>query len=271
MPCSFWRGASRAEVQEAFMPVWASSGGVTRVRIAAAAVLSLGALSGACGGAGTGDPPAPRAGSKAGAPSPTLVVRRAGRLPAPVQLPAATTLPGGRTLLLGGLNAAGASSDRVVMIGSSGAARTAGTLSAPVHDAAAATLGGHAYLFGGGDATPRASILRVGSSGHAAINGRPAVGASGQCAATIGNRTYVVGGYDGSAPLRSIVAFSPGRAARVVATLPRPLRYASVAAIGRFLVIAGGTSGTTAQRAVLRFDPATHRVTRIGSLPRPLT
>jgi N-acetylneuraminic acid mutarotase len=81
----------------------------------------------------------------------------------------------------------------------------------------------------------------------------------------------VVGGYTGSAGLRSIVAFRPGAGARVVAQLPRPLRYAAVAAIGGRLVIAGGTSGVEPQQAVLAFDPATRRVTTLGRLPYPLT
>ena len=42
------------------------------------------------------------------------------------------------------------------------------------------------------------------------------------------------------------------------------------AAAGR-LIIAGGTSGDAALRAIYAFDPATGRVTRIGSLPHPLT
>jgi hypothetical protein len=53
--------------------------------------------------------------------------------------------------------------------------------------------------------------------------------------------------------------------------LPRPLRYASVAAVRGHVLIAGGTSGVTAQRAILSFDPATGRVRGIGELPYPVT
>jgi hypothetical protein len=53
--------------------------------------------------------------------------------------------------------------------------------------------------------------------------------------------------------------------------MPRPLRYAAVSAVGNAVLIAGGTSGTTARREVLRFDPHTGRVTRIARLPAPLT
>jgi hypothetical protein len=44
-----------------------------------------------------------------------------------------------------------------------------------------------------------------------------------------------------------------------------------VAAVGRTILIAGGTSGTAAERAVLRFDPQTGAVRRIAMLPKPLT
>jgi YncE-like protein/Kelch motif protein len=236
-------------------------------------VLLLSALLAACGGAGNGGMPASRSARPADPRTspPKLGVRRIGRLPAPLQLPAATSLPGGQTLVLGGLSASDTSSDGIALVASSGSARAVGRLPSPVHDAAAASVGGQAYLFGGGDAAPSSAILRVGKDGGTAGAGRLPAGASDLAAATIGNRTYVVGGYTGTAPLRSIVAFTPGRPARVVASLGRPLRYASVAAVGNTLLIAGGTSGTAAQRAILRFDPRTGRVTRIGSLERPLT
>jgi N-acetylneuraminic acid mutarotase len=44
-----------------------------------------------------------------------------------------------------------------------------------------------------------------------------------------------------------------------------------VAAVGGRLMIAGGTSGVTPQRAILAFDPATRRVTTVGRLPAALT
>jgi N-acetylneuraminic acid mutarotase len=81
----------------------------------------------------------------------------------------------------------------------------------------------------------------------------------------------VVGGYTGTAPLRSVLAFTPGRAVREVARLPRVLRYAAVAAVGDAVYVAGGTSGVRARREVLRFDPRTRTVRRVARLPVPLT
>ena len=80
-----------------------------------------------------------------------------------------------------------------------------------------------------------------------------------------------MGGYTGTVPLRSILAYTPGRGVRVAAEMPRPLRYAAVAAVGGHLLIAGGTSGTTARSEILSFDPASGRVRRIGRLPSPVT
>jgi N-acetylneuraminic acid mutarotase len=81
----------------------------------------------------------------------------------------------------------------------------------------------------------------------------------------------VVGGYTVSAPLRTIVAFRPGAATRVVGMLPRPLRYAAVAAVDGRVLVAGGTSGTTAERAILSFDPQSGVVREIGLLRQATT
>jgi hypothetical protein len=180
-------------------------------------------------------------------------------------------MPGGRVLAIGGLDAADTSTDNIVLVEQSGAARTVGRLPAPLHDSAAASIGGRAYLFGGGDVASRAGILRISESGHPSSAGRLPIGASDVAAAANGSTAYVVGGYTGTAPLRSILAFSPRRPVRLVATLPRPLRYAAVATVGQVVLIAGGTSGTAAQRAVLRFDPRSGRLTQLAKLARPLT
>jgi N-acetylneuraminic acid mutarotase len=82
---------------------------------------------------------------------------------------------------------------------------------------------------------------------------------------------YVVGGYTGQSPLRTILAWRPGEAARVVGMLPKPLRYAAVASTGGKIVIAGGTSGEAASRDVYRFDPSTGTLTTLGLLPSPIT
>jgi hypothetical protein len=90
-------------------------------------------------------------------------------------------------------------------------------------------------------------------------------------AATIGDTAYVVGGFTATTPLRSVLAFRPGHPARVVAALPHPLRYAAVAAVGRRILVAGGTNGVRGRREVLSVDPARHRVRVVARLPAALS
>jgi DNA-binding beta-propeller fold protein YncE len=89
--------------------------------------------------------------------------------------------------------------------------------------------------------------------------------------AYLGGTFYAVGGYTGTTALATIVAWRPGGRARVVARLPKPLRYAAIAPVGHALVIAGGTSGVAASRDIYSFDPGRARVRKLGLLPRPLT
>lgn len=190
-------------------------------------------------------------------------------LPAAVQLPAVASTAGG-ALAVGGLDAGDSSVASVVLIDGSGA-REVAQLPLALHDAAAAQIDGQTYLFGGGEpGGTSGSIFRVGASGVQGA-GRLPVGASDIAATTIAHTAYIVGGYTVSDPLRTIVAFTPGTGARIVGTLPRPLRYAAVAAVDGHVLIAGGTSGITAQRAILSFDPATRTTRQIGELPYPVT
>ena len=247
---------------------------VTSVIRMGTATLLVATLMASCGGSGGADQTQsdPQT-SRRASPRTTgdVELRRIGRLPEPAQLPSVAMLANNRALALGGLGSTDTSTDGIVSIGPSGAARAVGRLPAPLHDSAAASIAGRAYLFGGGDAAPSDRILRVAANGQATSVGRLPVAASDVAAATVGSTAYVVGGYTGTTALRSVLAFSPGRPVRQVATLPVPLRYAAVSAVGRSLLIAGGTSGSTAQRAILRYRPGATGVTRIGRLPQPLT
>ena len=151
---------------------------------------------------------------------------------------------------------------------------TIGRLPSVRHDTAAAVLGGNVYVFGGGNgASQLDDIVRVDpSSGHTTLVAHLPAASSDSTAAAIGGTAYVVGGYTGTRWLDTIVAYRPGRTPRVVAHLPKTLRYAAVTAVGKTLVIAGGSlENGTASDSVLAFTPATHRVTRIGTLPAPTT
>jgi N-acetylneuraminic acid mutarotase len=199
----------------------------------------------------------------------SLAARPAGVLPAPVQAPAAAPLPGGRILLMGGLDSSFVSAAGVEMVDGR-RARTVGQLPVAAHDAAAAPAPGGAYFFGGGEPSKDA-ILKVSASGRTTVAGKLPVAASDVAAAELHGRYYVVGGYTGTQALSTIVEWRPGSKARVVAHTPVALRYAAVAAAGDTIVIAGGSVDVSATRAVYAFDPANRALHRIATLPRPLT
>jgi YVTN family beta-propeller protein len=198
----------------------------------------------------------------------TVQERPLGVLTSPVQNAASAPYRGG-ALLAGGLTAADTSTANVVLVAARG---TVSPLPRALHDTTAAALGGSVYLFGGGDGVRQLdAIVRIAPGAPATVGRLPAP-SSDQSGAVVGGAEYVVGGYTGTQWLDTIVRWRPGRAARVVGHLPGALRYAAVAAVAGRIVIAGGsTPAGTASDAVLSFDPATGRVTRIGRLPAPTT
>lgn len=238
-----------------------------RATLSVAAALLLGS---GCGGTHA-TPPRP-AGALHTRSSPVLIALRltgTTRLPAAVQLPAVAPAARG-AVVLGGLSASDTSVANTFFIGPSGSSEGE-PLPVALHDAAAANVDGHVYLFGGGSgSSASAAILRVARD-SSSVAGQLPVGASDVAAATIEHTAYIVGGYTETVPLATIVAFTPGSGAHVAGLLPRALRYPAVAAVGGRLLIAGGTSGVTPQRAILSYDPATRAVRRIGELPYPVT
>jgi YVTN family beta-propeller protein len=201
-----------------------------------------------------------------------LVPVAAGKLLAPVQDAAAAPFAGG-AVLVGGLTPADVSSPAIVTATRAGSDRV-GRIPTALHDAAAVALERSVYVFGGGTGSSQLdTILMVDPrTGAAQAVGRLPLPSSDQAAAAIGRTAYVVGGYTGSRWLDTIVAWAPGRSARVVARLPRTLRYAAVTAAGGRLVIAGGSlESGTASDAVYAYTPGSGRVVRIGRLPAPTT
>ena len=176
-------------------------------------------------------------------------------------------------ILAGGLTSADVSTDAVVAAGPT-SGQTVGRLPTARHDTAAATIGRDVYVFGGGDGVSQLDdIVRVDPrSGASTVVGRLPAASSDSSAGAIGGTAYVVGGYTGSRWLDTIVAWRPHTAARVVAHLPFPVRYAAVTAAAGGLVIAGGSlEDGSAGTAVLEYLPASHRIVRIGRLPAPTT
>ena len=89
-------------------------------------------------------------------------------------------------------------------------------------------------------------------------------------AAAVRGRTYLVGGYTGTRYATAILRVGRRDRTTTVARLPGGTRYAGVAALGNAIYVAGGVTpaGTTA--AVYRVDVDAGRVSRIGTLPRPV-
>ncbi len=193
-------------------------------------------------------------------------------LDAAVQDAAAASYNGG-AVLLGGLTPSDVSTDAIVTATRAGARRV-GRLPGALHDAAAVTVGGDAYLFGGGNGVAQLDTIlmvdpRTGATQQA---GRLPAPSSDQAGTAIGRTAYIVGGYTGAHWLDTIVAWAPGGKARVVAHLPHTLRYAAVTAVGKRVIVAGGSlESGSASDAVYAFTPATGRVARVGTLPAPTT
>jgi hypothetical protein len=219
----------------------------------------------------TAGPPVGTTASSAATKPPAVlvpVVRRVGTLPAAVQDPAVAALAG-RAYAFGGLDVAQSSVASVTTVVAAGA-HTGAQLPVAIHDAAAAAVAGRLFVFGGGQVQSYAGIGAFDpGTGRTRLVGSLPTPLSDLAVTTIGSTAYIVGGYTGSVFSDRIVAFAGGHA-RTVARLPVGLRYAAVAALGPDVVIAGGRTTSGPSSAVYRFDPASARVTRIGSLPRPV-
>jgi len=209
-----------------------------------------------------------------GGPSvpPRLVARPVGRLAAGVEAGSAVALDAKRALLLGGLTSASASRREVSVLAGGRRERRLGSLPVAVHDAAAVRIGGAVYLFGGGQSASFDAIVRVdprtGASRQVARLPQPR---SDLGAATVGDTAYVVGGFTGTRSLDSVLAWRPGHRARPVARLPVGLRYAAVTTVAGRLIIAGGSTLHGPSRVVYRFDPTRGGLTRLATLPAPVT
>ena len=195
-------------------------------------------------------------------------------LPSALSRAGAAALPGGRVLLLGGLFASGGSSADVGVLDlETGALTSVATLASPTHDAGSAVLGGRAFLFGGGQAYPVATVEAVTLPGGSSASGSSASGTSGGTsggasasggagivtgqlpqpraddeAVTVAGTAYVVGGYDGSTGDTAVLATQNGSSFSTVATLPVDVRYGAVTAAGGKIYVFGGESvpgGTT--------------------------
>jgi outer membrane protein assembly factor BamB len=236
--------------------------------ILAAVAVAVVVASGFGGGASSSAPAVAK-------PPPRLVASEAKPLPAPIQGESVAAGPGG-PLILGGLDAEGASVGGVFQLTSNGGVREVGSLSEALHDAAAVRLGDNVIVFGGGQQTSTSAVqslsLPVAGTGATAV----AAGAlptprSDLSAIAIGNNAYVLGGYDGNSPLTSILATADGHSFHRVGSLPVPARYLATAALGgRIYAFGGETASGAFTGAIQEFDPKTGRARVVGRLPVPV-
>lgn len=192
------------------------------------------------------------------------------QLQAPISREAVLALgPAGTLVLAGGLTAGGSSASGTYRLSTaSGALSLLGSLTSGLHDAAYAVAGAHGFVFGGGSGAVMSEVEMVTAQGTAHVTGRLPGPRADAAAVTLGNVAYVVGGYNGSAFTPDVLATSDGVHFRRVGTLPVPVRYPAVAAMGGLIYVFGGElQGGGPTNAVQLVDPATGSAQVIGRLP----
>ena len=260
-------------------------GGRATAATLAVVVVAVDALLAACthGTASHGGATAhPTASMHVKAAQPSLPAAESGLLPwhmaGPLSREVVTAGSPGQLMVLGGLSASDTSTNGVYAVSTAtGAVRRIGALPVAIHDAAVAVSGQRALVFGGGSAASVSTVqsfpLAGGGTGTD-VGNLPAPRSDAQ-AATIGATTYIVGGFDGSKPDASVVATTNGQAYRTIATLPVPVRYAAVAALGGRIYAFGGEAITgphagTPVSVIQVVDPARRTASIVGHLPEAL-
>ncbi|GAC1438455.1 MAG: hypothetical protein NVSMB51_14350 [Solirubrobacteraceae bacterium] len=196
-------------------------------------------------------------------PGGRLVVHEIGRLPQPLQ-GAATATSGKDLLLAGGIDQGGTPLSLVVRASSSGSAQVEGHLPSRMSGVALASVGGNSYVFAG------RTILEL-QGGRTRPGPRLPRNVTGGAAVTAAGAAFLIGGYGSGHPLSTVIAWQPGGRPHVTAHLPVAVRYPAAVTVGTKVLIIGGTVRGVASNQILSFDPARHRVRRIGKLPVALT
>ncbi|GAB3777045.1 Kelch repeat-containing protein [Nocardioides ungokensis] len=178
---------------------------------------------------------------------------------------------GPRIVLAGGLEPGDHSSDQVLSIDPQrGVVGTPGHLAVPLHDSAGAVLAGRPTVIGGGGASELSDVQSADRHGRWHVTGHLPGARSDLAVVPAGGRGLVIGGYDGVATPASILATTDGRSFHRVASLPYGLRYSGVARADGHVWILGGEVDGRELGEVLRFDPRSGQVRRVGRMPRAL-
>ena len=197
-------------------------------------------------------------------------------MPAGYLLPAAVSgevvLPfGGNLLIAGGLTRGRASTGAVTTVDpATGRARLVGRLAEPVHDAGGAVVNGRPFVFGGGSAASTAAIQAIAVHGAAAMSGRLPDARSDLAGVTIGDIAYLVGGHGGAGSNATVLSTRDGIHLRIEATLPVPVRYPAVVAVGQRIWVFGGLTPAGITDVIQQVNVRTGRARVVGHMPRPL-
>ena len=167
---------------------------------------------------------------------------------APWQLPSARArevvlAADGALLVIGGLDASGASTARVWHVALPGGPTTRlAVLPQTIHDSAGAVIGRDLYLFGGGSATELATVQHY-RAGASSVVGKMPQARSDLVAAVVNCTAYVLGGFDGTNSIASVLATTDGATFRTVAQLPQTVRYPAAAVDGSQPPVTGHADG----------------------------
>jgi N-acetylneuraminic acid mutarotase len=201
---------------------------------------------------------------------------RAGSLAVPTHGSAAAVL-GGRILVFGG--ASSVVHDTVQWFHPAGGAATViGHMPRQRADVTAAVVGRRVVLAGGFDGVgPQSDVWASADGKTFRVVARLPQPVRYPAVAVHGSDVYVFGGllsggeYNGTFTNDIQRIHLPTGAATIMGHLPAPLAHAMAAVIGGRMLVIGGSTPTSTSAAILRFDPATNKVSRVGTLPEPTT
>jgi hypothetical protein len=197
-------------------------------------------------------------------------------MPAAYQLPAPiareVVLARGQDLLIaGGLTPSQTSTAALTVLDPvTGRTSHLGRLASAAHDSGGALLSGRAVVFGGGTAASTATVQAVTGPGVAKVAGRLPHPRSDLAAVTVHGVAYLIGGFDGVSYAGDVLATRDGRHFTLVTTLPVPVRYPGVTAIGDQIWVFGGQTRAGITDVIQQIDISTGDARVAGRLPHPL-
>jgi hypothetical protein len=215
-------------------------------------------------------------GTAAAAPKAVTAAAAPWMLPSPVSR-AAVFVDDGQLAVLGGLGPANTTTGSIVELNlTTGHGETIGKLAEPVHDAAGGTIGARLFVFGGGAQSVSAAVQMFNPDAPASaapegkrVGSLPSPRAD-VAATSVDGAIVLVGGYDGTHATPDVLVTTDGTTFTSVATLPVPVRYPAVAAIGHVVYVIGGeqVSGGGDADAIQAVDLQSRTARVIGHLPR---